>query len=79
LSETNPLPTISTREALEDLAGTVCKACDGRKASRKSHCRGCYMKLPPRLKSALYRPVGAGYEEAYTESLATLRARGGRS
>jgi hypothetical protein len=64
---------ISTEQAIADLGGTTCRGCGGTKRSRMSHCRKCFLKLPQVLRSALYRRVGRGYEEAYTESLAVLR------
>jgi hypothetical protein len=35
-------------------------------------CRACYMKLPSRLRVALYRQYGHGFEAAYAESLQFL-------
>lgn len=63
--------TMETRQALDDLLSTNCQ-CGKSKASRKSHCRTCYFKLPPAMRSALYRKIREGYEEAYAESLAYL-------
>ncbi len=67
------MTTISKQEAFDDLTGTVCKGCGGPKKSMMSHCRRCYFSLPPKLRKALYKWIGSGYEEAYTESLAMLK------
>lgn len=64
---------VSTREALDDLVGTACRGCGGKKSAKMSHCRKCYFKLPKGLRNRLYSRIGDGYEEAYTESLALLR------
>lgn len=71
------MPTISTDDAITELGGTKCHGCDGAKERAKSHCRTCYFNLPKKLRGELYNRVGAGYEEAYTESLNVLRARNG--
>lgn len=59
---------LSNRQILDDLVGTVCRACDGAKNGRMSHCRSCYYKLPTKMRMALYKKFGDGYEEAYIES-----------
>jgi hypothetical protein len=59
-------------EILDSLGSTTCEACGGKKSRGKSHCRDCYFLLPPRLRNALYRRFGEGYEEAYEESLKFL-------
>lgn len=69
--------TISESEALLDLLGTICRGCNGTKPTRMSHCRPCYMLLPQPMRSALYKRIGEGYEQAYTESLAYIRERRG--
>lgn len=60
------------REILESLGSTTCGACGKSKRPKMSHCRSCYYALPPKMRSALYQGFGAGYEEAYEESLSFL-------
>jgi len=62
---------MTRRECLMALVSKQCQ-CSAPKASGRSHCRTCYFRLPPPLRKALYRRLGEGYEEAYTESLAVL-------
>lgn len=64
---------IGSEEALDDLFGTTCKSCGREKPMGMAHCRKCFFSLPRPMRSALYREIGAGYEEAYTASLAHLR------
>lgn len=65
---------ISNKDAVDALQSNCC-ACEKPKRKGMSHCRACYFSLPPRLRSALYKPVFGGYAEAYTESLAWLKAK----
>jgi len=51
-------------ELLEELRGETCR-CGKKKVSMQTLCRKDYMSLPPGMRQALYRRVGAGYEEAY--------------
>jgi hypothetical protein len=60
-------------EILESLGSTVCGGCGGTKRAKMSHCRACYLALPPRMRGALYQGFGNGYEEAYEESLQYLQ------
>ena len=60
-------------EILHVLSSSVCESCGNPKSPRKSHCRACYFALPPRMRSALYRSFGHGYEEAYEASLGFLK------
>lgn len=62
---------------LRGLGSLECEACGGRKRPKQSHCRDCFFALPAELRRALYRRFGAGYEEAYEESLKFLAARQG--
>lgn len=57
---------------------TKCEGCDGPKSLKKSHCRACYLSLPRAMQKDLYKRFGAGYEEAYEESLAYLKEAQGR-
>lgn len=58
-----------------ELKGVVCFACDGAKASMRTFCGACYRSLPPRMRTALYRRLGEGYESAYEEARAFLRGK----
>lgn len=60
---------------LQDLLGTICAGCGGKKASRMSHCRNCYFALPEHMRKALYRRFGSGYEEAFRSSTRFLKER----
>jgi len=57
------------------LNGTTC-ICGDSKQAAMSHCRDCYYALSTEQRRALYRRVGSGYAEAYSASVATLRAKG---
>ena len=48
---------------LKELAGEECQ-CGREKNRGRSFCYACYKKLPDEIQKALYRKVGAGYEEA---------------
>jgi len=61
-------------QLIESLRSTVCPSCAGRKKSRQSFCGGCYYDLPAHVRSALYRTIGNGYEQAVTAALSTLDA-----
>lgn len=63
---------MSTEVALQELGGTQCR-CGQFKRRGMSHCRRCYYALPMGMRSALYRKIGHGYEEAYAESLTYLQ------
>lgn len=67
---------MNRRDALMALVSKQCH-CGNPKDSGRSHCRTCYFHLPPQLRKSLYRRVGEGYEEAYTESLEVLAGKGG--
>lgn len=64
---------LTDREILENLASTDCLGCGGSKEYRNSHCRRDYYRLPPEMRSALYRRFGAGYEQAFRDSIDYLR------
>jgi len=61
-------------EILGALKSTLC-VCGTPKRPMTSHCRNCYYALPPAMRGALYRKFGAGYEEAYEESVRFLQER----
>ncbi len=70
----SPISIERRREILRILVeSTVCESCGAAKKLKQSHCRSCYMRLPPRLRKALYRGFGDGYEEAFEESLVFLK------
>jgi hypothetical protein len=60
-------------EILESLGSTVCGGCGKSKPPGLSHCRRCYRRLPVAMMCNLYKRFGAGYEEAYEESLQYLQ------
>ena len=62
------------RDLLRELAGTTCR-CGATKRARNTFCAACYVALPPPMRRALYRPIGAGYEEAYEAAVAALETR----
>jgi hypothetical protein len=57
-----------------ELRGKTCR-CGKRKASGETFCRDCYFRLPPRMRQALYRGLGNGYEEAYTAAVDCLAGK----
>jgi hypothetical protein len=60
-----------TTKLIRELFGTTCR-CGKPKGSRMTFCGRCYHRLPPPARSALYRRVGEGYEEAYDAAVAIL-------
>lgn len=60
-------------ELIESLAGEDCPGCLGRKGRRKSFCSRCYFKLPKPIRTALYNPVGNGYEDAHAAAMKHLK------
>lgn len=60
---------LDTQQAVDSLVSTTCPACGRPKGSRKSLCARCYYALPKQMQRDLYRPVGAGYEEALDAAL----------
>jgi hypothetical protein len=63
-----------TETLVRELAGPVCR-CGRPKSARRTFCSRCYYRLPPQLRSALYRRIGEGYEEAYAAAVAALGDR----
>ena len=67
-----------TQEAvllISELAGEQCR-CGKGKVPYKTFCVRCFGALPAATGHNLYRRVGHGYEEAYTEAVAFLRSVG---
>ena len=60
---------MTRNEAMAILMSRRC-VCSRSKPARLALCRSCYAALPRELQRALYRPYGAGFEEAYTEAAA---------
>lgn len=58
-------------DIIAELQGTVCR-CGRHKRSGETFCSRCYFRLPPPLRSPLYRRVGDGYDEAYSAAVAYL-------
>ena len=46
--------------------------CGKSKKPRRSLCYACYMALPRHKQTALFQPIGNGYEKAYDEALTWL-------
>lgn len=67
--------TAREKQLVRELAGIECAGCGNPKEPGKTYCRKCYYRLPPRLRSALYKRIGAGYLEVCDEAAAFLKAR----
>jgi hypothetical protein len=65
------MSTVDVSDLLRELRGTTCR-CGATKRTRETFCRGCYHRLAPPQRRALYRPIGEGYEEAYRDAVASL-------
>jgi len=65
------MTTPNTEEIRAELFGTTCR-CGREKKERQSFCFPCYMRLPRYLRTALYKRLGAGYEEMYKSALKLL-------
>lgn len=52
------------RQLIAELRGGLCR-CGAAKQPRQTFCRSCYFTLPAKMRSALYRRIGEGYEQAY--------------
>ena len=57
---------------VKSLRSSDCPHCDGRKKEGQSFCYGCYKRLPEEMRKALYRRLGAGYEEAFEAAVKWL-------
>jgi hypothetical protein len=62
---------IDVHDLVRELAGTTCR-CGRAKKARMTLCAHCYHLLPPPLRSALYRRIGEGYEEAVEAAVTAL-------
>lgn len=59
---------MKTIDLVNELRGTTCR-CRANKKRGQTFCKACYYALPTKLRRALYRRVGEGYEEAYAEAV----------
>ena len=59
-------------ELVRELSGTKCR-CGRPKQTNKTFCGQCYYKLPEKMRMALYRRLGHGYEEAYDDAVEYLK------
>ena len=50
--------------------------CGGTKRPGSSFCYTCFKALPSTYQHALYQKMGDGYEEAYEDAVAWLKAEG---
>lgn len=57
---------------IESLRSDLCPACGNPKKPAQTLCKGCYFKLPAKLRSGLYDRVGDGYEEAFAAAMTKL-------
>lgn len=63
-----------TLELVQELRGDVC-CCGESKMEGESFCHACYYSLPRAKRAALYRRIGQGYEQAYTDAVVELSQR----
>jgi hypothetical protein len=61
----------TTIELVRELAGSQCM-CGSRKRPNQTFCTRCYFRLPKEMRSALYRLISQGYEEAYEAAVKYL-------
>lgn len=61
-------------QLLRELAGATC-FCGRKKTGMQTFCGMHYHMLPAEMKSALYKRVGEGYEEAYAAAKAVFAER----
>lgn len=66
--------TAREKQLYAQLASLEC-FCGNPKEHRRTFCKKCYYRLPPRMRSALYAKLGEGYEQAVDEAEAFLRGR----
>lgn len=62
-------------ELIAELQATKCTSCFGVKKRAQTFCGFCYHALPREMQTALYRRVGAGYQEARDAAVACLAAK----
>jgi hypothetical protein len=60
---------------LADFLGRKCSGCGASKDTNRSFCFTCYRKLPKGMQSDLWRRFGCGYEAAFNDALAWLKAQ----
>lgn len=60
---------------LDTFIGTHCEACGGGKQPNSAFCTNCYFSLSPSARKALWNRFGHGFEEAYAQALAVIKAR----
>ncbi len=68
---------VSAAEAIrivQELNGRTCR-CGQPKGKEKTFCQKCYFSLPRIMQLSLFKRVGRGYEEAYTECVAHLKSQ----
>jgi hypothetical protein len=46
--------------------------CEREKREGNAFCFKCYIRLPRYLRTALYQPIGNGFEQAYDDSCRQL-------
>jgi hypothetical protein len=63
---------IEQSQIIASLRSVLCPGCGKAKKSRQLFCYVCFMALPAGRRSALYKLVGEGYEEAVEEALKSL-------
>lgn len=73
LNQTHDVAT--TQKYLESFKCGVC-FCGKKKLPRRSFCPKCFYQIPPDMKTALYKPFGQGYEQAYERALTYLNKFG---
>lgn len=61
-----------TTDLIVSLRSVRCPMCGNGKKPAQTMCYGCYKKLPRDLQQALYRRVGAGYEQAFADAMEHL-------
>lgn len=69
------------RQAIRELGEKSCAVCGGEKKPNQSFCKPCYFSLPPRMRQALYSPLGENYASSYDAAKDYLRIetdRGGK-
>ena len=52
---------------LETLKSEECQ-CERPKKRGYAFCYRCFHRLPGHLRTAIYRPIGAGFEQAYEDA-----------
>lgn len=57
---------------VSSLRSTCCPACTSSKPTKRSLCRRCFNQLSKPAQTALYNPIGSGYEQAMATALEEL-------